>query len=257
MRLVTWNVNSIRARLPRVLAFLERTRPDVLCVQETKVEDAAFPRAELEAAGWVPTIFGQKTYNGVAFLSRTAPEDVRRGFPDDPPGAQARLVAGTFGPVRVVNVYVPNGGTVVSEKFAYKLEWLSKLRAYLDAHEDRGRPLLLCGDFNVAPDDRDVYDTGALDCLVLFHEDVRRGLERVREFGLVDALRQKTESAGVYTYWDYRAGAFHRNFGFRIDHLFATEPLARTCREVKVDREERKGAQASDHAPVIGEFDLA
>src|SRR5262245_27209887 len=149
MRVVTWNVNSIRARLPRVLAFLERTKPDVLAVQETKVEDATFPRAELEAAGYHPTIHGQRTYNGVAFFSRVEPTDVRRGFPGDDATAHARLIAATFGPIRVVNVYVPNGEAIDSPKFPFKLDWMSRLRAYLDAHEDPKRPTVLCGDFNV------------------------------------------------------------------------------------------------------------
>lgn len=258
MRLVTWNVNSIRARLPRVLAFLERAEPDVLCVQETKVEDGAFPHAEFEAKGYFPTIHGQRTYNGVAFLARTPPTDVRRGFPgDDAATAQARLIAGTFGGVRVVNVYVPNGEAVDSPKFPFKLDWMGKLRAYLDAHEDPKRPLVLCGDFNVAPEERDVYDPAALDGQVLFHPEERKALRHIAAFGLSDALRLKTEESGLYTWWDYRGGAFHRKMGLRIDHVLVTEPLVRACRAVTIDRDERKGPQPSDHAPVIADFDVA
>ncbi len=255
MRIVTWNVNSIRARLPRVLAFLSKAKPDVLCAQETKVEDSAFPREEIEAAGYAVTTFGQKTYNGVAFLSRSAPSDVARGFPSDDDSAQRRLIAATFGATRVVNVYVPNGESVGSDKFAFKLAWMKRLREWLDAHADPARPLVLCGDFNVAPEPRDVYDPKALDGQVLFHPDERALLSRIMEFGLSDALRLRTGEAGLYSWWDYRGGAFHRKMGLRIDLVLVTEPLARACLDVRIDRDERKGPQPSDHAPVIADFE--
>jgi exodeoxyribonuclease III len=256
MKIATWNVNSIRARLPRVLAWLERRKPDLVCVQETKVEDALFPRAELESAGYVATVLGERTYNGVAFLSRQPLEDVARGYPDDRPDAPKRLIAGTYGGVRVVNVYVPNGESVGSVKFAFKLEWLEHLRRYLDALCDRARPLLLCGDFNVAPEDRDVHDPERWRGQVLFHPDERARLQACMEWGLRDSLRLHTEAGGLFTWWDYRAGAFHRGWGLRIDHLLVSEPLARLCRSVEIDRDERKGLQPSDHAPVVGEFEI-
>jgi len=256
LKIATWNVNSIRARLPRVLAWLSKAQPDVACVQEIKVEDAAFPRAEIEAAGYTATIFGQKTYNGVAFFSKTAPTDVERGLHDDAPDSHKRLIAASFGGVRIVNVYVPNGESVTSEKFPFKLKWMERLRAYLDAKCDPSTPLLLCGDFNVAPEDRDVYDPEKLRGTVLFHPEEQARLASICGFGLKDAFRMHHPEAGQYTWWDYRGGAFHRGHGYRIDHLLASEPLARACRAVTIERDERKGPQPSDHVPVVGDFGL-
>ncbi len=254
MRIATWNVNSIRARLPRVLAWLQRTAPDVACLQETKVEDAAFPRAEIEAASYRVTCFGQKTYNGVAFLSRAEPADVVRGFPDDGAEAHRRLIAGTFSGIRVVNVYVPNGESTESEKFPFKLSWLANLRGFLETQCDTKAPLLLCGDFNVAPEDRDVHDPEKWRGKVLFHPKEHEALAAIQALGLRDAFRAHHEDAGHFTWWDYRGGAFHRGVGLRIDLVLVSEPLAKRCTGVSIDREERKGPQPSDHAPVVVEI---
>lgn len=251
MKIATWNVNSIRARLPRVLAWLERAKPDIACIQETKVEDGAFPRAEIEAAGYRATIFGQKTYNGVAFLSREDPLDVVRGFPDDGPEDHKRLIAATYGGVRVVNVYVPNGESTDSEKFPFKLRWLEKLRAFLATGCNVAKPLVLCGDFNIAPDDRDVHDPEKWKDQVLCHPKERAALAEICKIGLKDAQRLLTEEGKLFTWWDYRGGAFPRGLGLRIDLHLVSRPLEPKVEAVEIDVEERKGTQPSDHAPVI------
>jgi exodeoxyribonuclease-3 len=252
--LATWNVNSIRARLDRVLAWIEARRPDVLCMQELKVEEKDFPVEPFTALGYHAAQLCQKTYNGVAILSRTPLVEVACGLDDGTDDPQARLIAGTVDGVRILTVYAPNGQTVGSDKYAYKLRWLERLRAYLDARCDRAQPLVVCGDFNVAPEARDVHDPAAWENEVLFHVDARHALEKVRAWGLVDAVRLHHEQPGLYTWWDYRMLGFPKNRGLRIDHVLVTEPLARRCVEAFIDREERKGKQPSDHAPVLARF---
>jgi exodeoxyribonuclease-3 len=254
LRIATWNVNSVRARLPRLLDWLERSRPDIACLQETKVVDADFPVAEVEALGYRCTVYGQKTYNGVAILSRPDARELARGLPGDGPDSERRLIAAEVAGITVVNVYVPNGGEVGLPKYDFKLAWLERLRAFLDTACDPGREVLLCGDFNVAPADRDVWDPELWRGKVLFSEPEKAALRRVIDWGLVDTLRQHHSEGGIYTWWDYRAGSFHRGWGVRIDHLLASRPLAERCRSVEVDREARKGPGPSDHAPVVAEF---
>ncbi|HYC77173.1 MAG TPA: exodeoxyribonuclease III [Planctomycetota bacterium] len=254
MRIATWNVNSLRRRLERVVAWLGRRKPDVVCLQETKCEDLVFPRRELEDLGYRCEIHGQKTYNGVAVLSKAGCADVVRGLPDDPPDAQCRALAATTGGVRVLDLYVPNGGDVGTDKYAFKLEWMARLRAYLDARFDPNAPLVVCGDFNVAPEDRDVYDPEKLRGTILCSEPEREALRRVAAFGLVDAFRLFHQQAGAYTWWDYRAAMFRRGLGLRIDHLLLSAPMAKRCVGVEIDVEERRGEGPSDHAPVIAEF---
>jgi exodeoxyribonuclease III len=254
MIVATWNLNSVRAREGRLVGFLERARPDVLCLQETKVEDGAFPRDRLRMLGYASVVHGQRTYNGVAILARVEPEDVRRGLDDGADDPQARLVSARVAGVRVVSVYVPNGSEVGSDKYAYKLRWLERLRSYLDRHHDPGEPLALCGDLNVAPDDLDVADPPAWRDTVLCHTAAREALARVCAFGLTDVVRRCHPAGGVYSWWDYRGLAFPRNHGLRIDHVLATEPLARRLLSARVDRDERKGQQPSDHAPVLVTF---
>jgi exodeoxyribonuclease-3 len=254
MRLVTWNVNSVRARLERVKAYLERARPDVVCLQETKVVDADFPLEPLKALGYHVTTHGQKTYNGVAILSREAPTDVVRGMGDPELDAEARVLAATVGGVRVIDVYVPNGQEVGAPKYAYKLKWLTRLRATLDARHRADEPLVVCGDFNIAPEDRDVWDVELWRGKNLFSDPEKQALRELCAFGLADALRLVNDESGVYTWWDYRAGAFHRGWGMRIDHFLATKSLTSRLKSVVVERDERKGKEASDHAPVVAEF---
>lgn len=255
MRILTWNLNSIRARYERLVALLARHAPDVVCLQELKVEHAAFPYEALRAAGYEACIHAQKTYNGVAILSREPILDVRRGLGEGLDDPQARLVSGLVRGVRVLSAYFPNGSEVGSDKYAYKLDWMRRLGAMLARDFSPGQPLVLAGDFNVAPDERDVSDPDAWRGTVLFSDEVRAALAELRRWGLRDSLRLVTDAPGIYSWWDYRRLAFPRNEGLRIDHIDVTEPLVSRIRDVRVDREERKGKQPSDHAPVI--LDLA
>lgn len=254
LQVATWNVNSIRARLPRLLAWLERRKPDIVCLQETKVTDEEFCHADLGPLGYHCLAFGEKTYNGVAILSREEPTEVRRGLPDDEEGAQRRFLAATFGPLRVIDVYVPNGGEVGLPAYEFKLAWMARLAAHLRQAYDPTTQLLLCGDFNVAPADPDVWDPALWRDRILFSEPEKQAFRTVLDWGFVDSLREQHPDEKVFTFWDYRAGAFHRGWGLRIDHILLSRPLAARCLSVEVDREERKGAKPSDHAPVVATF---
>lgn len=203
MKIATWNVNSIIARLLLVLRWLETAEPDVLCLQETKCTDDKFPFAEFEAAGYKVESFGQRTYNGVAILSRHEIENVRRGFPDAEEGAHSRLIAGTVKGINLINVYIPNGSTVGSDKYIFKLNWMNRLRLLLKDEFSKTDHVLLCGDFNVAPEDRDVHDPAAWKGSVLVSPKERASLEKIREWGFTDAFRLHTEAPGFYSWWDY------------------------------------------------------
>ncbi len=257
MKIVTWNVNSVRARAARVAGFLERAAPDVLCLQETKVEDAAFPRELFAAAGYSIEIHGQKTYNGVALATRAGlvATDVVRGMPGDDDGAERRVIAASIGTIRVVDVYVVNGQEVGSEKYAKKLAWLSRLRDYLADVVSRHDRVVLCGDFNIAPDDRDVWDPEGLKGQLLVSDPERAALAAILQLGFEDLFRRFTAEGGRYSYWDYRQLAFPKNRGYRIDLVLGTKAAAARSRAVEIDRAERKGEGASDHAPVVAEFD--
>ena len=255
MRVASWNVNSIRARLPRLLAWLAANRPEVVCLQETKVVDEEFPREELAGLGYQVLAFGQKTYNGVAIASLLPLEELQRGLPGDESG-QARLLAAAVQGVPVVSVYVPNGQEVGTPAYAFKLAWMEKLRQFLAQRFAPDRPLLLCGDFNVAPSDLDVWDPELWRGKILFSEPEKQAFQGLLDWGLVDCLRRVYPTQRVYTWWDYRQGAFHRGWGMRLDHILATAPLAARCQEVVVDREARKGEKPSDHAPILATFKL-
>jgi len=254
MKVATWNVNSIRMRLDRLVKWLERRSPDVACLQETKVVDEDFPAEPLRALGYSCLVHGQKSYNGVAILSRAPATEVVRCLPGDEPDAERRILAADIEGVRFVNVYAPNGGEVGSAKYAYKLDWYGRLRGFFDSSMDPGSQVLLCGDFNVAPEDRDVWDPEKWRGQILFSEPEKEALRRVAAWGLIDSLRLHHAEGGLYTWWDYRAGAFHRGWGLRIDHILVSAALARRCVAVEIDREERKGEKPSDHAPVIATF---
>jgi exodeoxyribonuclease III len=255
MRIATWNVNSIAARLPAVTAWLAEQQPDVLCLQEIKCVTDRFPAAHFADLGYHAAVFGQPTYNGVAILAREAPAEVERGFPGaaDVP---ARLIAATVGAVRVVDVYVPNGAPLGSDRYTGKLAWLEQLRAYLDTRHRPDELLVLCGDFNVATEPRDVHDPVARASQVLFTPAERAALAPVAAWGLVDTFRLHSAEAEQYSWWDYRQAAFRRNLGLRIDHVWATPPLAATCTAAWIDRAPRAGERPSDHAPVIADFAL-
>lgn len=254
MKIATWNVNSIIARLSHVLRWLDEARPDVLCLQETKCVDERFPRERLIELGYHVETFGERAYNGVAILSRFPCADVQRGFPEDESSGHARLIAGTLGGIRIINVYVPNGQEVGSEKYRFKLDWMQRLRRFLDEHHRPDENLLLCGDFNVAPEDRDVHDPNLWRGRILFSEPEREALAKLREWGLVDAFRLHVQDGGYFTWWDYRAGAFRRNAGLRIDHIWISRPLAERCTAAWIDRAPRSWERPSDHVPVIAEF---
>lgn len=255
MLIATWNVNSIRARLDRLVAFLGRSAPDVVCLQELKVPDGDFPFEAVRAAGYHAAVHGQRTYNGVAILSRVEAGAVQAGLGDGEADDQARLIAATVAGVRVISAYGPNGQVVGSDKWAYKLAWLARLRGWLERTAQPDQPLVLCGDFNVAPEDRDAARPEEWRDSVLCHDDARRALRQVTSWGLVDTLRLHDEGPGPFTWWDYRMLAFPKGNGLRIDHIFATPPLAARCASTSVDRDERKGKLPSDHAPVLAAFD--
>lgn len=252
--IATWNVNSIRVRAEAVLAWTREHRPDVVCLQEIKCLDEQFPRSDFEELGYRVETFGQRTYNGVALLSREPLEDVVRGLPDDDREAQRRSIAATVRGVRIWNVYVPNGQSVGSEKYAYKLDWLRRLRSALATSVAEHREVVVCGDFNVAPEPRDVHDPDRLGDDVLFHADVREALGAILSLGFVDTFRLHHEEAGAYSWWDYRLNAFKRRMGFRIDLVLASAVLAERCSGCEIDVEPRRREQPSDHAPVVATF---
>jgi exodeoxyribonuclease-3 len=254
MKLATWNVNSLKVRLPQVLDFLSAQAPDALCVQETKLEDAAFPLAEINAAGYQAVFAGQKTYNGVAILSPAAPADVVMGI-DGYTDPQRRVIAATIGGVRVICVYVPNGENVLSEKYQYKLDWLRQLNAYLKVELQKYPRLALAGDFNIAPEDRDVHDPKLWEGKVLFSEPEKAAFRDLLALGLHDSFRLFEQPEKSYTWWDYRLNAFKRNMGLRIDHILLSPELAKVCRSCSIDRARRAHERPSDHAPVIVEVE--
>ncbi len=255
MKIATWNVNSLRPRLTGVAAWVARAQPDVLCLQETKVTDDLFPHAEIEAMGFSHrAVWGQKTYNGVAILSKRPLEDVRIGFLDREPDAPARILSAVVDGIRIVDVYVPNGSEVGSDKFFYKLDWLKRLRAELDALAGNDTPLVLLGDFNIAPTDADVYDPFEHAGQILCSEAERAAWAHLLGWGLVDSWRKKAPFKSEFSWWSYQASGFRKNHGFRIDHLLLSAPLMRRCTSVVIDREPRGAESPSDHAPVVGTF---
>lgn len=255
MKIATWNVNSIRARLERLVAWLTEHQPDVLCLQEIKVEPSGFPTAALAALGYEAVVAGQRSYNGVAICTRKPLLDVRAGLDDGVEDSQARLIAGTLDGVRILSVYMPNGSAVPSDKYDYKLAWMERFREHLARHYKPSDELVICGDYNVAPEPADVYDPVGWVNEPIFHADARAALARIAEFGLIDVVRQHHPAPGLYTYWDYRMLAFPKNRGLRIDHVFATAPLAAKCKSASVDRDSRKGKAPSDHAALIATFE--
>jgi exodeoxyribonuclease-3 len=256
MKIATWNINSINVRLPLVLDWLKANRPDVLCLQEIKCKEEKFPADPFRELGYNLEIFGQQTYNGVATLSLDQAADVQKGYPEDGEDAQRRLLATTINGVKIINVYIPNGSEVGSEKYAYKLDWLAKLRKFFDDCCNPKDLVLICGDFNIAPEDRDVHDPKLWAGQVLCSDAERAALQKLEDWGLVDIFRQHHEDEGVFTWWDYRGGAFPKNRGLRIDHIWTTESLAELCAAVWVDKAPRALPQPSDHVPVVAEFDL-
>ena len=254
MLIATWNVNSILARMPWVLRWLDDVKPDVLCMQETKCTDDKFPALVFHERGYRCQLFGQQSYNGVAILTRTECETTHRGYPGDDATAQSRLITSTVEGIQIVNVYIPNGQAVGSEKYEMKLAWMRRLREFFDQNYDPTRPVLLCGDFNVAPEERDVHDVRLWQGRIMFSEQEKATLQHIKDWGFTDAFRLHVEEGGKFTWWDYRAGAFRRNLGLRIDHVWVTEPLVSRSIRTWIDLEPRTWEKPSDHAPVLAEF---
>ena len=254
MRIATWNVNSLKARLERVEEWLEYARPDVLCLQETKLADKNFPALAFSALGYESVHFGYNQWNGVAILSKVGIEDPANGFGadiEDPYADDARMLSATCGGIRVVSVYVPNGREVPSEFYDRKLVWFERLADWLESHHSAKDSVVVTGDFNVAPEDRDVWSTAAFAGSTHVTDPERAAIKRLEHWGLVDTFRRIYDGEHLYSYWDYRGGDFHQGRGMRIDLVLATEPVAERVTWAIVDRNARKGKQPSDHAPVV------
>lgn len=262
MKIATWNVNSIRSRLEHVTNWLSANPIEVLCLQETKVTDQEFPRSTIEALGYQVYISGQKSYNGVALLSRTPLEAVNAGFSPilgelavENLDEQKRVICGVLGDLCIVNLYVPNGSEISSEKYQYKLQWLTTLRDYLKTLLLQQPNILVCGDFNIAPEDRDIHNPAGREARVMASDAERQALEQaVLELGFVDAFRQFNSDGGQFTWWDYRAAAFRRNFGWRIDHHYLSPNLHQRAKSCTIDKLPRTWEKPSDHVPVIVEL---
>ena len=253
MNIATWNVNSLKVRLPQLLDWIAADPPDVICLQETKVDDPKFPVAEIESTGFHVVFSGQKTYNGVALLSRVAATEADRGiagYSDE----QKRVIAATFGSVRVVNAYIPNGQSVVSDKYQYKLAWLREFTRWLNEQLARYPELVVVGDFNIAPESRDVHDPKAWEGQVLCSAAERDAFKEILDLGLVDGFRLFEQPENSHTWWDYRLNAFKRGMGMRIDHILMSPVLAERCASVSILKDMRALERPSDHAPVVADI---
>lgn len=253
LKIATWNVNSINARLPHILKWLADESPDVLVLQEIKVPDERFPLSEIVSLGFEVNFSGQKAYNGVALISRSLAQSVVKDLPgwEDP---QKRVIAATINDIRIVNLYVPNGQAVGSDKYQYKLNWLDKMRDYLAGELKKFKHLVVLGDFNIAPEGRDVYDPAAWEGQILVSEGERARFDALLDLGLTDSFRLFEKGQGHYTWWDYRAGSFRRDLGLRIDHILLSPALTAHCKSCHIDKEPRGWQRPSDHAIVMAAF---
>ena len=256
MKIATWNVNSINARMPHLLGWLTEAEPDVVCLQETKCVDEGFPYQQLHDAGYLSAFYGQKSYNGVAILSKYDLDDVQKNFPDDDDESPKRMIAATIKGVRIVNTYIPNGTELGTDKFSFKLDWIQRLRKYFDATCDKNSDVLLCGDFNVAPEPADVWNVGAWEGKLHFTKTERAAIHYVKQWGFVDVFRKLNGDVKEFSWWDYRQGAWQRNQGLRIDHIWTSAPLADKCTGCWIDKSPRSLEKPSDHTPVVAEFDV-
>jgi exodeoxyribonuclease-3 len=256
MKIVSYNINSLRRRQDRLIAWLGETKPDVVCLQETKCTDEQFPELELRGAGYHAAFHGQKSYNGVAILSKVEPRDVRPALCDEEEDPQARVIAATIGEVRVFCVYAPNGQAVGSPAYEYKLKWYERLRTCLRDHESAATNLVVCGDFNVAPKDEDVHDPPLWQGAIMCSDAERAAFNRLLDAGLIDTLRLHKKEPGLFTWWDYRMLSFPKNRGLRIDAVLASKALSHRCTDVGIDRDMRKGKEPSDHAPIWAAFEV-
>lgn len=256
MKIATWNVNSIGVRLQHLLDWLSENPVDVICLQEIKCVDEKFPADALREAGYYSAVYGQKSYNGVAILSKTEPENIVCGFAGDTESQHKRFIAATVNGVRVVNCYFPNGQALDSDKFVFKMHWMKELRNYFDQNCDPAQPAVLCGDYNITLDDRDVYDPIGWKDQIHCSPQEREALQHISNWGLVDTFRIHEQEAGFYSWWNYREGGFRKNQGLRIDFIMVTESLAKKCVAAWIDKIPRTWERPSDHAPVVAEFTL-
>lgn len=256
MKIATWNVNSIGVRLQQVLNWLAENPTEVLCLQEIKCVDEKFPAQPFREAGYFVTHYGQPSYNGVAIISLVEPHNIETGFAGDAATGQRRFLSATYNGIRVINTYFPNGQSLDSEKFIYKLGWMKNLRHYLDTQCDPNEPVALCGDFNIAPEDRDVHDPVAWAGQIHCSPQEREALQEIKDWGFTDTFRQYQSEPGFYSWWNYREGGFRRNMGLRIDHVWVSKPLAEKCVAAWIDKIPRTWERPSDHTPVVAEFAL-
>lgn len=254
MKIATWNVNSIRARCDVVLDWAEANDPDVLCMQETKITDQEFPEDEFGDLDYDVVFFGQSSYNGVAIAAHEESEDVVKGLPGDGDGDDRRLIAATVAGIRIICIYLPNGRQVGSDAFAFKLEWMDRLQAFLEETVRPSDPVILCGDFNIAPQDGDLWE-GRMKGGLFSTEEERSRFRRFLDWGFTDMVHHLDPSPKQFTWWDYRAGGWQKNQGLRIDHILATKPVVERAKGVTIDREVRGGHNPSDHVPVILELE--
>ena len=255
MRIASWNINSLRRRQDRLFAWLEATRPDIVCLQETKCTDDQFPVLALEAVGYHSAYHGEKSYNGVAILAKAELKDVRPSLCDEVIDPQARVIAATVSNIRVFSIYAPNGQAVGSPAYEYKLNWYARLRDCLSKEKDE--EMVVCGDFNVAPEDIDVYDPDLWHGAIMCSEDERKAFRELCKVGLRDTLRLHHKEGSLFSWWDYQMRAFEKNRGLRIDAILASESLAKKCSASGIDIDMRKGKEPSDHAPVWAEFKVS
>ncbi len=254
MKIASWNINSLRKRQERLFAWLEGTKPDIVCLQETKCRDEQFPALALQAVGYHSAYHGEKSYNGVAILSKTSLRDVRASLCDEIVDPQARVIAARIDNLRVYSIYAPNGQAVGSPAYEYKLNWYARLRDCLTKEKDLD--LVVCGDFNVAPEDADVYDPALWRGAIMCSDGERAAFQQLCDAGLTDTLRLHHKESGLFSWWDYRMLSFPKNRGLRIDAILASKSFAKKCTDAGIDREMRKGKEPSDHAPVWAEFNL-
>jgi exodeoxyribonuclease-3 len=253
MKIATFNVNGLRARLPIVIKWLKENEPDILCVQETKVQDHEFPVDAFDEINYQYSFKGQKSYNGVAVFSKNDIKNISFGFEDEPKD-ESRLIKANIRDINIVNTYIPQGYSTESDKFKYKLNWFKRLQKYFDKNFKPNDPVIWVGDFNIAPEAIDVYDPESVLGHVCYHPDVHKVLTKVVQWGFTDTFRMNCDQPGQYSFWDYRMNAFRRNLGWRLDFIMATKPLVERCTNCSIDKEPRKAQRPSDHTPVIAEF---
>jgi exodeoxyribonuclease-3 len=254
MKVASFNVNGLRARLPIVVKWLKENKPDILCVQETKVQDCEFPTEAFDEINYQFTFKGQKSYNGVAIFSKSAISNVLFGYEDEPKD-EPRLIKAEIKGLNIINTYIPQGHSIESDRFTYKINWFNRLCKYFENNFKPEDAILWLGDFNIAPEAIDVHDPQGLLGHVCYHPDVHKVLAKVMDWGFIDIFRMHCDQSGQYSFWDYRMNAFRRNLGWRLDFIMTTKPLADKCIKCYIDKEPRKAERPSDHTPVIAEFD--